>query len=67
MWAHLAAQVQGTVVPFTDENIEKCTDMAKVNKYYKLNGALALDVKGAAAKRAEAEVLVLGAMALRGL
>jgi len=43
------------------------TDWPKVRKYYKLNGLNWLDKMGEAEKKAEAEVLVLGSMALRGV
>ncbi|KAL8399573.1 hypothetical protein RB594_000098 [Gaeumannomyces avenae] len=69
VWAHLCASVEGTAVPFTDENVALCTDWAKVRKYYKLNGAAALagikDDEGA--RRRDEEMLILGAMALRGV
>ena len=68
---HLAQNVQGTPVPLTDDAVAACTDVGKVKKYYKLNGvaSLAGSPKDQATpeKRREAEVLVLGAMALRGL
>lgn len=50
----------------SDDNIAKFTDITKVRKYYKLNGLNWLDALDEAPKRKEAEVLVLGAMALRG-
>ncbi|OAA55272.1 cgi121 protein [Niveomyces insectorum RCEF 264] len=70
VWAHLRDNVQGTAVPLSDATIEACTDMAKVKKYFKLNGVPSLtgrDVDGATVVRKETELLVLGAMALRGL
>lgn len=68
IWTHLCANVQGTAVPFTDESIGPMTDWAKVRKYYKLNAAPALvALKNEDAKRKESEVLILGAMALRGV
>lgn len=60
--------MEGTAVPFTDEELAKTTDWAKIKKYYKLNGAPALDaIKDTQAKLKEAEMLVIGAMALRGV
>ena len=69
MWAHLLEHVKGTPVPLADDEIVKSTDLAKIRKYYKLNGAGALELnkKDEAANRKEMEVLVLGAMALRNL
>ncbi|KAL8372446.1 hypothetical protein RB595_001987 [Gaeumannomyces hyphopodioides] len=68
VWAHLCASVEGTAVPFTDENVALCTDWAKVRRYYKLNGAAALaGIKDDGARRREEEMLILGAMALRGV
>lgn len=55
-------------MPFTDEEITKTTDWSKVKKYYKLNGAPSLNnIKDEQAKLKESEMLVLGAMALRGV
>lgn len=68
VWAHLCGNVDGTAVPFTDANVALCTDWAKVRKYYKLNGAAALaGIKDEEGRRREAEMLILGAMALRGV
>lgn len=69
IWAHLSQNVQGTAVPLSDAAaLAKCTDLAKVRKYYKLNGVPSLAGNDdTPAKRQEAEVLVLGAMSLRGL
>lgn len=68
VWAHLCANVQGTPVAFTDENVALSTDWAKVRKYYKLNGASALaGIKDETARRKESEMLILSAMALRGV
>lgn len=65
---HLSKQVEGTAVPFTDEEIAKTTDWAKIKKYYKLNGVPTLDaIKDTQAKLKESEMLVIGAMALRGV
>ncbi|KAL1901088.1 hypothetical protein Sste5346_002155 [Sporothrix stenoceras] len=69
VWAHLAEHVQGTPVPLSDSaTLAESTDLARVRKYYKLNGIPSLaGNEDTPAKRQEAEVLVLGAMALRGL
>ncbi len=67
VWAHLQEHVRGTHTPFTDQNVAGCTDMDKVKKYYKLNGAVALKGVDGRAKEKEIELLILGAMALRGL
>ena len=63
---HLIEHVQGSPLPVSDENIAKFTDIAKVRKYYKLNGLNWLDALDEVPKLKEAEALVLGAMALRG-
>ncbi|PSR80789.1 protein CGI121 [Coniella lustricola] len=68
VWNHLVENVQGTAVPFTDEQLAQSTDWTKINKYYKLNGAPALNaIKDETKKRQEAEALIVGAMALRGV
>ncbi|KEZ45890.1 hypothetical protein SAPIO_CDS1262 [Scedosporium apiospermum] len=67
IWTHLSTHVEGEALPPTDENIASLTDWPKVRKYYKLNGLNWLDKMGEAEKKAEAEVLVLGSMALRGV
>lgn len=60
--------MEGTAVPFTDEELAKTTDWSKVKKYYKLNGAPALNnISDDQAKRKETEILVISAMALRGV
>lgn len=52
----------------TDQNLAHLTDMAKVSKYYKLNGLNWLDgIKDERAKHKEMEMLILGGMALRGV
>lgn len=66
-WAHLRKHVLGTPVSLTDANIEECTDIEKVKKYYKLSGVVSLGGADPAVKRTEMEFLILGAMALRGL
>lgn len=52
----------------TDQNIRAATDLAKVRKYYKLNGLDWLDaIKDEQQWRSETEMLILNAMALRGV
>ena len=68
VWTHVKDNVQGENVPLTDENIAQFTDLAKVKKYYKLNGLPWLDsIKDEAVKRQEMEQLVVSAMALKGI
>ena len=67
IWDHLSTHVEGEAVPATDENIASVTDWAKVRKYYKLNGINWLDKMPEPEKKAEAEILVLGSIALRGV
>ncbi|EON95898.1 putative kinase binding protein cgi-121 protein [Phaeoacremonium minimum UCRPA7] len=68
IWKHLQDNVTGSLVPFTDDEISGSTDWAKVRKYYKLNGAPSLNgLHDEVLKTKEAEMLVLGAMALRGV
>ncbi|KAM0329481.1 hypothetical protein ACHAQA_004790 [Verticillium albo-atrum] len=65
---HLTENVQGTAVGFSDEELARTTDWAKVKKYYKLNGLAWLDaIKDEGEKRSQMDELVLGAMALRGV
>lgn len=55
-------------MPFTDDEIAKATDWAKVSKYYKLNGAPALKgIKDEQARLKETEMLILSSMALSGV
>ena len=55
-------------VPLTDEEIAGSTDWVKVRKYYKLNGAPTLSaITDEPEREKEMAILVLGAMALRGL
>lgn len=66
---HLQTNVQGDLVPLSDEELGKTTDWAKLRKYHKLNGLAWLDEKFKGddeGKRKELELLVVGAMALRG-
>lgn len=68
IWEHLRENVQGDAVPVTDDNIAPGTDISKVRKYYKLDGLNWLDsIKDETEKRKEVEILVLSAMAIRGL
>jgi EKC/KEOPS complex subunit CGI121/TPRKB len=68
VWAHLSENVKGTPVPLTDEEIGTSTDLAKVQKYYKLTGAPTLQGhKDQQEAAQEMGVLALGGMALRGL
>lgn len=68
MWAHLLEHVKGTPVALTDDEIAKSTDLPKVRKYYKLNGAAALDgIRDEAGRVREMTLLAIGGMALKGL
>ncbi|KAF7958338.1 hypothetical protein EAE96_001889 [Botrytis aclada] len=75
---HLSSVIEGEPVPFDDESLASMVDVARVKKLYKLNvtgggggkkGA-ANGVSGKAEstvdERKELEIMVLGAMALRG-
>lgn len=66
--AHLAQHVAGIACTFNDETIRDCTDWARVRKSYKLNGAAALEaLTDGPLREQEAEMLVVEAMALRGV
>jgi EKC/KEOPS complex subunit CGI121/TPRKB len=68
IWEHLKANVEGEALDPTEENITAATDVAKVRKYYKLNGLKWLDdIKDDKAKSKEMETLILNGMALRGV
>lgn len=68
MWKHLSENVEGTAVPFADDEIAKTTDWSKVSKYYKLNGASVLKgIKDEGERLKETEMLILSSMALRGV
>ncbi|KAH7001090.1 protein CGI121 [Ilyonectria destructans] len=68
IWEHLKANVEGEALDLTDDNISAVTDLAKVRKYYKLNGLKWLDdIKDEKLKQKETEMLVMGGMALRGV
>ncbi|ORY55923.1 uncharacterized protein BCR38DRAFT_356316 [Pseudomassariella vexata] len=65
---HLNEHVKGESVEFSDEEIAKTTDWSKLRKYHKLNGAAGLDdITDMDAKRKEMEMMIVSAMALRGL
>lgn len=65
---HLTNHVQGKPAPFTDETLSELTDWSRVRKYYKLNGVGWLDeIKDKVAKNREMDMLVMGAMAVRGV
>ncbi|APA09305.1 hypothetical protein SS1G_12090 [Sclerotinia sclerotiorum 1980 UF-70] len=73
---HLSSSIEGEAVPFEDETLSKMTDIARVKKLYKLNacggggGGKKGGANGVSEKiqdeRKELEIMVLGAMALRG-
>ncbi|OAA69145.1 Kinase binding protein CGI-121 [Cordyceps fumosorosea ARSEF 2679] len=64
---HLQENVEGISVPASDDNIAACADMAKVRKYYKLNGINWLNTPDQAEGKKQIEGLILGSMALRGV
>lgn len=65
---HISTIIEGEQLAATDENIAAITDLAKVSKYYKLNGLSWLDkIENPAAKHKELEMLVLSTMALKGI
>ncbi|TGO08198.1 hypothetical protein BTUL_0221g00150 [Botrytis tulipae] len=74
---HLSSVIEGEPVPFDDESLASMVDIARVKKLYKLNalggGAKKGGANGVSGKtenkvdeRKELEIMVLGAMALRG-
>ncbi|OAA40673.1 Protein cgi121 [Metarhizium rileyi] len=66
--AHLTDHVRGKPVEASDANIAAITDVAKVRKYYKLNGLGWLEaIKDEQQKLSESDTLVVSAIALRGL
>ncbi|KAK3181784.1 hypothetical protein K4F52_006851 [Lecanicillium sp. MT-2017a] len=68
IWKHLQANVQGTPLPVTDDNIVSATDLTKVRKYYKLNGLDWFDrIADGKHRQKELEGLVVASMALRGV
>lgn len=65
---HLDESVRGEGVPVTDEELAKLTDWPKLRKYHKLNGIAYIEgIKDEETRRKELELLVVSAMALRGL
>ncbi|KAJ9136578.1 hypothetical protein NKR23_g9698 [Pleurostoma richardsiae] len=68
VWAHLQTHVEGIAAPLTDTEISAATDWARVRKYYKLNGVPAVEgLRTEEDKAREREMLILSAMALRGV
>ncbi|KAH8813078.1 kinase binding protein CGI-121-domain-containing protein [Xylogone sp. PMI_703] len=76
--AHLNQAIEGEQITFGDGNLSDMTDIARVKKVYKLNTVSSVNgdaLKKAVANgdgkgkdwRGELEVLLLGAMALRGV
>ncbi|KAF7943895.1 uncharacterized protein EAE97_005965 [Botrytis byssoidea] len=74
---HLSSVIEGEPVPFDDESLASMVDIARVKKLYKLNalggGAKKGGANGVSGKTEnkvdgtkELEIMVLGAMALRG-
>ncbi|TGO24741.1 hypothetical protein BPAE_0096g00470 [Botrytis paeoniae] len=74
---HLSSVIEGEPVPFDDESLASMVDIARVKKLYKLNAIGGGGKKGGANgmngkvenqvdERKELEIMVLGAMALRG-
>ncbi|KAL4906573.1 hypothetical protein BDW74DRAFT_150701 [Aspergillus multicolor] len=68
--AHLAQNVQGTLLPFDDEALAELSDVAKIKKAYKLGSlpsATSKQANGALDEgKRQLELSILGAMALRG-
>ena len=68
IWKHLEENVEGEAAKLTDDTLAGVTDLSKIRKYYKLNGLKWVeDIKDDKVKKKEIEMLVLGAMALRGV
>jgi EKC/KEOPS complex subunit CGI121/TPRKB len=68
VWAHLQTHVEGFAAPLPDTEISAATDWARVRKYYKLNGVPAVEgLRTEEDKAREREMLILSAMALRGV
>ncbi|THV46772.1 hypothetical protein BGAL_0361g00100 [Botrytis galanthina] len=74
---HLSSVIEGEPVPFEDESLASMVDIARVKKLYKLSALGGGAKKGGAngvngkvenkvEERKELEIMVLGAMALRG-
>ncbi|KAG5982554.1 hypothetical protein E4U55_001741 [Claviceps digitariae] len=65
---HLTAHIRGDAIDATDANIALATDLAKIRKYYKLNGLGWLDViKDENRKCSALDTLIVSSIALRGL
>ncbi|RDW57571.1 EKC/KEOPS complex subunit CGI121/TPRKB [Aspergillus mulundensis] len=68
--AHLAQNVQGTLLPFDDEALAGISDVAKIKRAYKLGSlpsACSKQANGAPDEgKRQLELSVLGAIALRG-
>jgi EKC/KEOPS complex subunit CGI121/TPRKB len=81
--SHLTSSIEGEQVPFEDSILQQLTDVPRVKKIYKLNSSgggkknaqlngtamdgLSINRNGEENERKELELLVLGAMALRGV
>lgn len=68
VWQHLRTHVRGAPAAPSDEAVAALTDWARVRKAYKLGPGAGGGGGGAGdAARREAEIWILGAMALKGL
>jgi EKC/KEOPS complex subunit CGI121/TPRKB len=68
VWTHLQRHINGRHVQCTDDELSSCTDWAKVRRYYKLGGASTWEnLQDKKAQREEADAVIIGAMALRGV
>ncbi|KZZ90277.1 Protein cgi121 [Moelleriella libera RCEF 2490] len=64
---HLESNIRGIQVSITDESLAVMTDIARVRKYYKLNGLGWLEaIEDDFTKHAELDLLVTSSVALRG-
>ncbi|KAI9672338.1 MAG: hypothetical protein M1817_003360 [Caeruleum heppii] len=66
---HLSSVIEGTPIDFSDDNLRVMTDMAKVKKAYKMGQVTSnskIDGGIITDERAELEMTIVGAMALRG-
>ena len=80
MKEHVGANFEGECVQFCDENLQRCTDLRRVRKIYKLNPPASIMSKKIkedfdhpksieieeVKARTELEISILGLMALRG-
>jgi len=64
---HVKSFLKMDPLPVTDESISQCAEWDKIRKYYKLNTKVAATKLGEGANREETELMILGAMALRGV